>query len=257
MNSLPPESVFPGILSMMKPRKFLPICLFHYLLLGGLVQGQTNEGPPVDKGLLDFLKVVEDADGYTNLRAGASLEAKIVGKVLSGGPVFAEPEAKSGFHLVYLDREDGETERYLHGSRLKPVNRWKTIAPEGATGRLSHKTFLAEVSATGFDAGAHRISRNADGMTLVDGKVPWGQDGGEPRRGLKLSVSIGGRKVEIPAAATENLYEPNLETLVLLTPGDPAGRAFLMMQNSDGAGGYVVVWAFEKGIYRGRAVIMP
>lgn len=257
MNSLPPESVFPGIPFMMKPRKLLPICLFHSLILGGIVQGQTNEAPLVDKGLLDFLKVVEDADGHSNLRGGAGLEAKVVGKVLSGGPVFAEPEAKSGFHLVYLDREDGKTERFLHGSRLKPVDEWKAIGPKGATGRLSHKTFAVEVSATAFDASAHRISRNADGMTLVDGKVPWGQDGGEPRHGLKLSVSIGGKKVEIPAAATENLYEPNLETLVLLTPGDPAERAFLMMQNSDGAGGYVVVWAFERGVYRGRAVIMP
>ena len=242
---------------MMKLRKLILIQLFRAFCFGGVALGQTDGEPLVDKGILNFLKVVEDADGHSNLRADASLEAKIVGKVLSGSPVFADPDIRSGFHLVYLDREDGHSERYLHGSRLKPVDHWKAVGPEGATGRLSHKTFAVKVSTPAFDATAHKITRNADGMVLVDGQIPWGEDGGEPSRGLSISLSIGGRKVEIPAAATDNLYEPNLETLVLLTPGDPAERAFLMMQNSDGAGGYVVVWAFEKGAYRGRAIIMP
>lgn len=241
----------------MKTRKLILIQLFRAFCFGGVALGQTTGEPRIDKGLLEFLKVVEDADGHSNLRSGASLEAKVVGKVLSGGPVFVDPDSRSGFHLVYLDREDGPAERYLHGSRLKPVDHWKAVGPDGATGRLSHKAFVVEVGAPAFDAAGHKITRNADGMVMVDGKVPWGEDGGEPSRGLSLLVSIAGKPVEVPAAATDNLYEPNLETLVLLTPGDPAERAFLMMQNSDGAGGYVVVWAFEKGVYRGRAILMP
>lgn len=242
---------------MKKTNLLFLIGLFGAFSLRGIAMGQANGEPLVDQGLLEFLKVVEDADGHSNLRSGASLEAKIAGKVLSGSPVFADPESKSGFHLVYLDREDGNSERYLHGSRLKPVDAWKTVGPEGSTGRLSHKTFVAQASASAFDAAAHQVTRDGNGMVLVDGKVPWGQDGGEPLHEVALAVSIAGKPVELPAAATDNLYEPNLETLVLLTPGDPAERAFLMMQNSDGAGGYVVVWAFEKGAYRGRAIIMP
>jgi hypothetical protein len=30
-----------------------------------------------------------------------------------------------------------------------------------------------------------------------------------------------------------------------------------MMANGEGAGGYYVVWAFENGVYKGRAIMMP
>ncbi|MCB1085520.1 MAG: hypothetical protein KDM63_00620 [Verrucomicrobiae bacterium] len=227
------------------------------VLAVGYVVASAQDEPLVDKGLLDFLKIVEDADGFTNLRAGASLDAKIVGKVLSGGPVFADPQTKNGFHIVNLDREDGVSERHIHGSRLRPVSSWKAFGPEASSGRLRHLGFEAVVTEPPFVASEHKVKRNAEGVVLVDGKIPWGQDGGQPNRMLKLEVAIDGKKIDLPAAATDNLYEPNFDTLVLLTPGDPARHSILMMANSDGAGGYIVVWAFEKGSYRGRAVIMP
>lgn len=231
--------------------------LLPALFAAGLASAQTESEPLVDRELLNFLKIVEDADGYTNLRAGASLKAKVTGKVLSGGPVFVNPDPVNGFHSASLDKEDGFSDRYIHGSRLKPVSDWKAFGPEGSTGVLKHGGFEAVVQDPAFVASEHRITKDTDGMILVNGKSPWGQDGGEPSRLLKLAVSIDGKAVALPAEATDNLYEPNLETLVLLTPGDPAEHAFLMMANGDGAGGYYVVWAFENGIYRGRAVIMP
>jgi hypothetical protein len=223
----------------------------------GLSQAAAADEPFVDEAILEFLRIVEDADGHTNLRASASLKAEITGKVLSGGPVFVDPRPENGFHLVFLDKEDDTSDRYLHASRLKPVKGWKAIGPEGASGILNHAGFEAKVNDPAFVAADHRVTRNADGMVLVDGKLPWGQDGGEPNRLLSLDLTIAGKPVALPAEATENLYEPNLETLVLLTPGDPAKRALLLMANGDGAGGYYVVWAFERGVYRGRAIMMP
>lgn len=233
------------------------ISLLFFIIVAGLSTARAQDEPFLDKELLNFLKIVEDADGSTNLLAGASLDAKIVGKVMSGGPVFADPQPRNGFHAVSLDLEDNFSERYIHGSRLKPVTGWKAFGPKGSTGRLKHQGFEAVVKDPAFVATQHEVTRDAQGMVLVNGKSPWGQDGGEPSRLLKLEVAIDGKPVVLPAAATDNLYEPNLETLVLLTPGDPAERAFVMMANGDGAGGYYVVWAFEKGVYRGRAIIMP
>jgi len=242
---------------IMKSNRFFIPRLIPVLLAVGIANAQTTRDPLVEESILEYLKVVQDPDGHTNVRDGASLESKIAGKVLSGGPVFADPEPESGFHLVFLDKEDGTSDRYIHGSRLKPVKDWKATGPEGDSGRLRHKSFEATVKGPVFDASAHRITTDADGMVRVDGRIPWGEDGGEPDHDLFLAVSINGKAVELPAEATENLYNPNLSTLVLLTPGDPADRAFLMMANSDGAGGYYVVWAFEKGVYRGRAMFMP
>lgn len=241
----------------MKSNRSLVLSILPALFAAGIASAQNESEPVVDRELLNFLKIVEDADGYTNLRADANLKAKITGKILSGDPVFVDPVPENGFHTVFLDNEDGFSDRYIHGSRLKPVSGWKAFGPESSTGVLKRGDFEAVVKDPAFVASEHRITKNADGMILVNGKAPWGQDGGEPSRLLKLAVSIKGKAFVLPAEATDNLYEPNLETLVLLTPGDPAEHAFLMMANGDGAGGYYVVWAFENGVYRGRAIMMP
>lgn len=240
----------------MKIRLLLP-SIFAFPLLAFPAFSQTATEPFVDKELLNFLKIVEDADGCTNLRSGASLDSKIVGKVLSGGAVFVDPQPKNHFHAVSLDLDDNLSERYIHGSRLRPVNDWKAFGPEASSGRLKHQGFKAVVTAPAFIASEHKVTQNAEGVLLVNGKLPWGQDGGEPNHLLKLDITLAGKPVTLPAEATDNLYEPNFETLVLLTPGDPADRAILMMANGDGAGGYYVVWAFEKGVYKGRAIMMP
>ena len=232
--------------------RFLPV-----LLVAGIGNAQTIPDPLVEESILSYLNVVQDPDGHTNVRDGASLESKIAGKVFSGGPVFVDPEPEAGFHLVFLDKEDGHADRYIHGSRLKPVKDWKATGPKGDSGSLRYKSFEATVKGPVFDAAEHQITTDPEGTVWIDGKIPWGEDGGEPDYDLVLTVSIDGKAVELPAKATENLYNPNLSTLVLLTPGDPADHALLMMANSDGAGGYYVVWSFEKGVYRGRAMMMP
>lgn len=242
---------------IMKSNRALILHLLPTLLATGITTARTADAPLVEESILNCLKIVQDPDGETNVRDGASLEAKIAGKVPSGGPVFVDPEPESGFHLVFLDKEDNLAGRYIHGSRLQAVKDWKAFGPEGDTGRLSHQSFEVVVKDPAFVASEHKISTDANGMVLVDGKSPWGQDGGEPSRSIALSVSINGKKVTLPAEATENIYEPNFSTLVLLTPGDPAERAVLIMANSDGAGGYYLVWAFENGVYRGRAMMMP
>lgn len=257
MNQVSPLNVELLFHRLMKRRTLRLTCLITALIAANAHLSSAQDEPFVDKELLNFLKVVEDADGYTNLRTGADLDAKIVGKVLSGGPVFVDPQPKNGFHAVSLDLEDNLSDRYIHGSRLKPVSGWKAFGPEASSGRLKHQGFEAVVTDPAFVASEYQVTRNADGVVLVNGKFPWGQDGAQPQRVLKLAVTIDGKKIELPAAATDNLFEPNFETLVLLTPGDPSEHAILMMANSDGAGGYYVVWAFEKGVYRGRAIMMP
>lgn len=241
----------------MKSNRSLVFYLLPALFAGGITNARTQEAPSVDDGIRESLRFVQDPDGYTNLRDGASLKANITGRVLHGAPVFVDPGAKGGFHLVFSDEEDASGDRYIHGSRLRPVLDWKAFGPEGSTGILRHGGFEAVVKDPAFVASRHRVTKNADGMILVNGKSPWGQDGGEPGRLLKLAVFIKGTAVALPAEATDNLYEPNFETIVILTPGDPSDHAILMMANGEGAGGYYVVWAFENGVYKGRAIMMP
>lgn len=210
----------------------------------------------VDEFILDSLRVVEDPDGHANLREGPSLKAKVVGQVASGGVVAIEPELKDGWARLF-GQDAREKPRYIHASRLRPVKSWKQTVAGGTSGRVSHAGMEVKVSAAPFVASEHQITREAQGGVKVDGEWPWGQDGGMPRRSLALAVTQNGQAVTVPKAAVQNLFEPGLESLTLLTAGHAGGPVLVVMLNGDGAGGYCVVWAFQQGSYRGRAVFTP
>jgi len=233
---------------------------FAMLLMGALPSAWGQSGALVDEEILATLRVVEDPDGQSNLRAEPTLKAKVVGQVPSGSVVAVDTPNKGEWaKLSYGDL--GNTPRYIHTSRLKKLNAWKQIAVSDSSndnlGVLKHAGIDVRVMATPFVAADHKITRDKQGMHLVDGKSPWGQDGGIPKLSLSLAVTQNGDPVAIPKVATQNLFEPNMDSLVLLTPSNAGDHAVVLMMNSDGAGGYCVVWAFQKGSYRGRAVFHP
>jgi hypothetical protein len=206
----------------------------------------------------DGLWLVEDPDGHTNLRSAPSLKGKVVGQVLSGGVVFSWDQPRKDWLEIGTD---SGASRYIHASRLKSIKSWKQIPVTDVKnqdrGILHHEGFEVRVTATPFVAAEHKITRTAENQPLIDGRTFLGADGDLPHRSLSVAVKLNGKAIEIPKADFVDLYEPNMETIVLLTPSQPSDRALIVMSNSDGAGGYSVVWAFEQGKYCGRTVMGP
>jgi len=235
------------------------IALFAAALLAGFQPVRAQEAKPVDESFTEILRVVEDKDGTANVRAGASLDAKVTGKVTSGAVVSAF-STKSDFTEVDAGG-DPAGDHFIHSSRLRKLTGWKQVAAAKSgsedKGTVSHAGAQAEVTAAKFVDKNHKVTRNKDGQQLVDGRHPWGTDGGPPVKSLALAVTLNGKAVEIPASATHDLYEPDMNQLTLLTPGDPAKQMVIAMWNSDGAGGYLVAWSFVNGRYAGRTVMAP
>lgn len=211
----------------------------------------------VDSSIFDMVRVVEDPDGQTNVRSEPSLKAKIVGQVPSGCIVAVEAATKGGWAQLMLEDFTAKP-RYIHTSRLKRIDGWKQFssknAGDGDLGVLKHDGTELHVMASPFVPGDHKLTRNSDGQRLVDGKFPWGRDGGLPTKSISLTVSQNGKSISIPKAATENLYEPCTDLIVLLTPSKASDHMLVLMENSDGAGAYCVIWAFKQGKYLGRTV---
>ena len=219
------------------------------------------EEPPIDPQVLGALRVVEDADGFSNLRAGPSNDSKVLGRVPSGGVLAVDESSKSDWARAILETPDLAV--YIHGSRLRRLEKWRVVragkAKPDTSARLISAGFEVSVSAAPFRAEKHVLTRNRDGMVRVDGRLPWGQDGGLPRNDLVLTVTRNGTAVKLPPEAVANLYEPSPGTLTLLAPasGGTHAHALFLMENGDGAGGYCVVWAFKDGRYLNRAVFNP
>lgn len=229
------------------------------LMPGENLSAQTAE--LVEPEAMKWLRLVEDPDGQTNIRDGASTKAKVVGQVLSGAAITILPEAtKNDWEQVDDYSED---EHYIHSSRLKKVTSWKqygvtTADPENKSGVLKLAGAEVQVKAAPFDVKQHKVTKDENNLvSKIDGGQVWGRDGDLPAHTIALTVKLGGVDVPLPKEAVEHLYEPSMESLVLLTPGDPAKRAWVYMMNGDGAGAYCVVWAFENGGYRGRVTFVP
>lgn len=213
---------------------------------------------PVDDVVLNSLRVVEDPDGHTNVRSGPSTKSKIVGQIQSGSVVSIELEQQDDWALLTFHQTTEES-RFIHSSRLKPLKSWKQFAAtnDANTGLLKTAAAEIKVTAVPFVAAEHKLTKDEDGVYLVDGGIVWGRDGGLPAQSIAMTVKLGGKEVPLPKEALQNVYEPSMESLYLLTPGDPAKQAVILMVNGDGAGAYCVAWAFHDGAYRGRAIFVP
>jgi hypothetical protein len=238
--------------------------LFGAALTAGLIGLFMVSSPaaelPVPAEILALLRVVEDPEGSVNVRSGPSLQSKVTGQLASGAVVAVEA-APTGDWAELWSESTEEKPRFIHTSRLKSVSRWRQVGgTEHAAGKASAvrlNGFEFRVKAVPFVAKDHKITEDKNGLKWVDGKSPWGCDGGLPDQSLALALTLNGRPVPLPETAGDNLYQPNLDSLVLLTPGDPGASALVLMTNSDGAGGYCVVWSFKNGRYGGRAVFCP
>lgn len=214
----------------------------------------------VDEEFLDFVRVVEDPDGYTNLRSSPSADGKIIDKVPSGGVVAIERDIKGGKWAEVVREEYKKPKAYIHVSRLRRLDKWKTLAVGDWTREKEASAKLdgvvVRVASPPFKERDYKITKDTNGGIRVNGMAPWGQDGGMPRTSLELNVSLNGRALKLPAGATRNLYDPNVGSLVLLTPSTADKHVLVAMMNGDGAGGYTVVWAFLNGAYVGRTVFV-
>jgi hypothetical protein len=220
---------------------------------------RAGEPKALDESFIEILRVVEDKDGTTNVRAAASLDAKVSGKVTSGAVVSVFPGKGDWTEIDAGGDQYGD--QFIHSSRLKKLDGWKQVSAAKSDGDekgiVSHSGAEVTVTSAKFAEKDHKVSKNKEGALLVDGHHPWGTDGSVPTRSLSLTVTLNEKSVTIPPTATADLFEPDMSQLFLLTPGDPAKQMVVAMWNSDGAGGYLVAWSFVNGRYAGRTVMAP
>jgi hypothetical protein len=112
-----------------------------------------------------------------------------------------------------------------------------------------------------FIASKHRITENGNGnICQIDNKVIWGTDGGIPMEELSLfEVKINNQIISLPLSDYKDLFNPFLKwgkDLVHLNAwkDKKGGYVLIILNGSDGAGGYSAIWIFKNGKYLRRVV---
>ena len=227
--------------------------LLLFLLISSYTFAQVNENY--------FFAVINDKDGYVNVRKEANIHSKVIKKLDNNTLIFV---------FVYDKAHDGnwihpDNEGYIYNDRVK----WIEELPKVAKGvekknaiHFSGKDIQVALSTEKFDKSKHSFKYHKeyrDMIEKIDGKPFWGTDGEMPREEYKNSqIYNNGKQVFIPKSAYDDLYEPTFYTENNSVYYDKEQDSYyIVATNSDGAGAYMVCWQIEKGIYKGRKIGIP
>ena len=224
-----------------------------FFLISNVVFAQVIEG--------GAFAVINDKDGYVNVRKEKSVHSKVLKKLDNNTLIFV---------FVYDKADDGnwihpDYEGYIYNDRVKWIHNFPQIAKGIAKGNtivFEGKEIQVVLSTEKFDKSKHSFKYHKeyrDVIEKIDGKLFWGTDGNMPKREYKsIEVKIRGKQVSIPQSAYNDLYESYLYTEFNSVHYDKDNDIlYIVANNGDGAGAYMVCWQIEKGVYKGRKVGIP
>ena len=205
--------------------------------------------------------VVNDKDGYVNVRKEKSVHSKVLKKLDNNTLIFVLEYDKAYYgNWIYADNEG-----YIYNDRVKWIHNFPQIAKGIAKGNtivFEGKEIQVALSTEKFDKNKHSFKYHKeyrDIIEKIDGEPFWGTDGNMPKREYKsIEVKIRGKQVSIPQSAYNDLYESYLYTEFNSVHYDKDNDIlYIVALNGDGAGAYMVCWQIEKGVYKGRKVGIP
>ena len=224
-----------------------------FFLISNVVLAQVIEG--------GAFAVINDKDGYVNVRKEKSVHSKVLKKLDNNTLIFVLEYDKAYYgNWIYADNEG-----YIYNDRVKWIEKLPKIAKgitKGNTIVFEGKEIQVTLSTEKFDKSKHSFKYHKeyrDIIEKIDGKPFWGTDGNMPKREYKsIEVKIRGKQVPIPKSAYNDLYESSLYIEFNSVHYDKDNDIlYIVANNGDGAGSYMVCWQIEKGVYKGRKVGIP
>jgi hypothetical protein len=203
--------------------------------------------------------IINDKDGNCNVRSTAESGNNITDKLENGHFVFCF-EAKGNWINIDYSINNKDLNGYVYNDRLKMIDSYDGITMLSKSEDVSmygKDSIKVTVRKLKFDKSKYRFSYykdSKDQIELINGKHYWGKDGGVPDFAYKsITITKGNKIIELPKAAFEDLFQPTLyNTKVNYDKGNDI--LYIQAMNSDGAGGYEVIWRIEKGKYKDRFV---
>ncbi|WP_454998064.1 SH3 domain-containing protein [Capnocytophaga granulosa] len=202
--------------------------------------------------------VINDKDGYVNVRKGKSAQSKVLKRLNNKTIVFVYnyDKATDG-NWIYTDEEG-----YIYNDRVKWIHKFPQIAKGIAKGNtivFEGKEIQVVLTSGKFDKSKHSFEYFNDsptGIEVIDDELPYGTDGKMPTTEYRsIEVNIHGKRVSLPKDAYSDLYEPTFLTDHNSVYYDKESDILYIVANNNYAERpYMVCWQIEKGVYKGRKV---
>lgn len=208
--------------------------------------------------------IIADKDGFANVRSSAAISKNIIDTLTNGRIIYCYEPEKDWLQVDYrLDQQSKSG--YIHKTRVKFIRNLERVPCNTISdSAVTFKTDLLELTVTKatFNKKLNKLqfhkansSKNeVNYLEKINGKEIWGTDGNIPQKQYgKMLLQIGGNKLNLPV---NNLFEPNLNDTTVNVDAN-TDTIYIIAYNSDGAGGYAVLWIVEKGKFKQRVEIIP
>lgn len=204
--------------------------------------------------------LVEDKDGYVNVRGKAGTAYAVTGKALNGDIVYCM-EQEGEWQLVDYYAGKEITSGYIHTSRLVMIDSLSNLK-YSRYGKDSlifrHPSLQVALYCRPFIPKNNKLEyKKTEGFNAIikiNRRTFWGTDGYMPSREYKkITCSWEGKPVIVPDSAFNDLFDPGLH-MTQVAYDAPNVRWFITASNSDGGGSYEVIWMFERGVYKRRFI---
>lgn len=200
------------------------------------------------------LAIIQDPDGWTNLRKAPAGKSDVILKVYENHVFWydiEDIEEGQEWISIYLPKNDYSLGQhkpdyitgFIHKSRLLPLK---------GLDLYDGKDFKFEYQLGDFDSTNRYIDRvDGNWIVAIDGRPVWGTDGNLPVIQVnKINFSFDGREFEIHRSLFSDIYELN-SIVSIYRKGE---TFFVHQRNSDGAGAYEIVWVINKSGLQQRLV---
>ncbi|MEA9414698.1 SH3 domain-containing protein [Flavobacterium sp. PL02] len=206
--------------------------------------------------------IINDPDGYVNVRNSAGKSNKIIDKLDNGAIVYNyEPDG----NWVNIDYKKGKENLngYVYKDRIIDLTNFTKIpVRENKNGviKLENNNVKVAITEIAFSPKNHKLKYNSESPTLletIDDQVIFGTDGNIPKRKYKsIEIEVDKILINVPENALKNAFEPNLEQ-TMVNYDSVNDILYIQSSNSDGAGSYVILWVIEKKKFKTRAEARP
>lgn len=202
--------------------------------------------------------IIKDSDGFVNIRKAPDKTAPIVGKIYKYSVFSCEPNKTNWWKILQVDEHDKSywLEGYIYKDRVSLLNGWKVLKKRNAyvdSGVFKNDSIKIVVKTSAFRPKDHKLLYKEKELIKIDGKLFWGTDGEIPKKKISsVRIINNDRIITLPKNAFGDLYQPNLDSISICS--GPDKTFYISMLNSDGAGGYYIIWVLKDNNYLNRYI---
>jgi hypothetical protein len=192
--------------------------------------------------------IIQDKDGFTNVRFEPSTKSKIIGTLKNNDVFFAMQEVgKEDWYEVGRPNLKG----FVHKSRIKLFSSFSKIdvlVERENYLKFNGQNVSLEIVIDKFNLLTNSVLKSADGKVVekINGKKFYGTDGDLPKKSFKsITCKINNQEIRVPQEQLNDIFEPNLRNADVYFDMK-SETVYVSMYNSDGAGGYHLGFIFRK-----------